>query len=72
MNRVQIKKCAVQGCTTIDSAGNKKHFFAPPRDLTTRGLWMFAAGKVYASSTKFLICEDHFDVSLTINHEQGK
>lgn len=46
MDKVEIKKCAIPGCTTIDSELNKKHFYAPPIEVlqpesTTGGVYFF-------------------------------
>lgn len=48
-------------------AGNPdKHFFTAPRSEERRRLWINAIGKQFSINTKFIVCEDHFDVSESI------
>lgn len=68
----QVKKCAITGCSNMENETNKKYFYTAPRSLGIRGLWMMAAGKVYSQSTKFYVCEDHFDVSIKYKCKTSK
>lgn len=57
-----VMKCAVTGCHNA-KPNKEKHFFFCPRAHAERQLWMNVTGKVYGSKSKFIICENHFDVS---------
>lgn len=55
-------KCSVVGCPT-KKPNEEKYFFFCPRQDERRQLWIHATGKEYGLNSKFLICENHFDVS---------
>lgn len=58
------KKCTVSGCKNTTTANREKHFFWSPANQEQRELWKAALGVHANVIADFLVCQDHFDVSI--------
>lgn len=59
-------KCAVKGCLNIKSKNSEKYFFWGPRPGEKREEWMKAIARKFGENSHFILCENHFDVSLIL------
>lgn len=68
-----MRKCAVIDCHNNDVQHREKRFFSVPTDHARRALWIYATGKDLSCNTKFVVCQDHFDVmQLKVDNKESR